>query len=58
MTKLWIVFKQYPTGKIERVAAYFSEDAARERASRLVGKDECLVGLETIDVLDAPLSQS
>lgn len=52
--KLWIVYKRYETGKIERVAAYFSEENARARAAKLVGKDGALIGLETIDVFDEP----
>lgn len=51
--KIWIVYKQWPTGKIERVVAYFSESLARAHAGSLVGKDNALIGLETIDVNDA-----
>lgn len=52
---LWIVYKKYETGKVERVAAYFSEEGARKRASELVGKDGALIGLEMIPVNDHPL---
>lgn len=51
--KLWVVYKRWPTGKIERVAAYFTESLARAHAGDLVGKDQALIGLETIDVKDA-----
>lgn len=53
---LWVVYKQYPTGKIERVAAFFSEERARTHAASIIGKgrDPALVGLETIDVMDRP----
>jgi hypothetical protein len=56
--KIWIVYQQWPTGKIDRVAAYFMEDLARTHAASLVGRDRCLIGLETIDVLDAAPSPS
>ena len=53
MTKhVYIVYKQYPTGKIERVAAFFSEANARYFASTLVGYDDALIGLEKIKVQD------
>jgi len=52
--KVWVVYKQWPTGKIERIAAYFTEAIARSHAGELVGDDQALVGLETIDVMDAP----
>ena len=52
--KIWIVYKQWPTGKIERVAAYFSEEGARREASLLVGRDQALIGLEAILVKDEP----
>lgn len=51
--KVWVVYKQWPTGKIDRVAAYFTEALARAHAGDLVGKDQALIGLETIDVMDA-----
>jgi hypothetical protein len=53
-TKLWVVYKQWPTNKIDRVAAYFTESLARAHAGELVGKDQALIGLETIDVKDKP----
>lgn len=50
MMNVWIVYKQFETGKIERVAAFLSEESARKRAADLVGKDRALIGLETIPV--------
>jgi hypothetical protein len=50
--KVWVIYKQWPTGKVERVAAYFHEGLARSHAGTLVGMDGALIGLETIDVLD------
>jgi len=55
---LWVVYKRYETGKIERVAAFMSEKRARERAAELVGKDGALIGLETIPVEDTPMQAS
>lgn len=52
--KVWVVYKQWPTMKIDRVAAYFNEGLARSHAGTLVGKENCTIGLETIEVLDAP----
>lgn len=51
---LWIVCKHWPTGKIDRVAAYFTESIARAHAGDLVGKDNATIGLETIPVMDTP----
>jgi hypothetical protein len=55
--KMWVVYKRYETGKIERVAAFFSEKNARQRAATLVGKDAALIGLETIAVEDQPTDE-
>ena len=55
--KVWIVTKRSqnstPLG-VERVAAYFREELARAHAAKLVGSEGCLIGLETINVLDLP----
>jgi hypothetical protein len=51
---LWVVYKHWPTNKIERVAAFFQEDNARAHAATLVGKDGATIGLETIPVHDEP----
>jgi hypothetical protein len=51
---MWVVYKKFETGKVERVAAFFNENAARKRAAELVGKDSALIGLETIPVEDRP----
>lgn len=55
--RLFIVYKRWPTGKIERVIAFFSEASARAEAALLVGQDAALIGLEMIDVADSPKPQ-
>jgi tetrahydrodipicolinate N-succinyltransferase len=52
--KVWVVYKQWPTNKIDRVVAYFNEALARAHAGSLVGRDGATIGLETIVVKDAP----
>ena len=37
--ELFVIFKQYTTGKIEDHSAYFSEETARYEASRLIGEN-------------------
>jgi hypothetical protein len=52
---LWIVCKHWTGGRVDRVAAYFSEALARTHAGELVGKeDRVLIGLECFPVKDAP----
>jgi hypothetical protein len=51
---LWVVYKHWPTGMVERVAAFYQEQNAREFAAKLVGKDKATIGLETISVHDDP----
>lgn len=52
---LWIVCKHWTGGRVDRVAAYFSEKLARAHAGELVGKeDRVLIGLEFFPVKDAP----
>jgi hypothetical protein len=55
--RVWVVYKQWPTNKVERVAAFFQESNAREFAAKLVGKDGALIGLETITVHDEPIEK-
>ncbi len=52
-TKVWVVVKQYPGGLREQVAAWFSEKLARANAGHIVGRDNALVTLESIEIKDA-----
>ena len=57
--KIWVVYKQWPGGRVDRVAGYFTESLARAHVGALAGTDGlALCGLEVIDVLDVPGGKS
>jgi hypothetical protein len=52
--RVWIVYVRWPTGKIDRDAAYFSEKLARAHAAKLVGVKDATIGLESVQINDIP----